>query len=191
MISCKHAQQLFDRYLDGELSPSLQQELHAHQIACSSCASELAVLEACGDVIRLDRREPVLRDSFTDIVLAALPKVTPLESRPWFHPVRLAGGGSWGRVALTVMSPLAAAASIALAVMVTLPSLEAPRKTAVLGGPDGSEAAPPQVRNQLTETHNTKLSPEQKQGLEEMPQMSTVNFFDALYLPFVEQAQAR
>ena len=44
MITCQHARQLFDRYLDGELSPSLQAELHAHQLSCSACQTELAML---------------------------------------------------------------------------------------------------------------------------------------------------
>ena len=58
MITCQHARQLFDRYLDDELSSSLRSELHAHVINCTPCQNHLAVLEACGDVIRLDKCEP-------------------------------------------------------------------------------------------------------------------------------------
>ena len=55
MITCQNARDLFDRHLDGELSASLQTELHAHCLQCLSCQNELAMLETCGDVIALDR----------------------------------------------------------------------------------------------------------------------------------------
>jgi len=72
MITCQNARDLFDRHLDGELSASLQTELHAHCLQCLSCQNELAMLETCGDVIALDRGEPQLSAAFTDRVLAAL-----------------------------------------------------------------------------------------------------------------------
>jgi hypothetical protein len=104
---------LFDRYLDGELSPSLQAELHAHQLSCSACQTELAMLEACGDVIMLDRRrEPKLSDSFTDRVLMA--RRAQLASQPRRR--------NWGRTLVVVGSPLAAAASIALCLTLMWPS---------------------------------------------------------------------
>ena len=37
MITCQNARQLFDRYLDGELTSSLHTELHAHRLNCSEC----------------------------------------------------------------------------------------------------------------------------------------------------------
>jgi hypothetical protein len=101
---------LFDRYLDGELSPSLQAELHAHVLSCSTCQSELAMLEACGDVVLFDQREPRLGDEFTDRVMAGF------RSR---HASR--AGRRWARVAMVVGSPLAAAASIMLAIGVLMP----------------------------------------------------------------------
>ena len=113
MITCQHARQLFDRYLDGELSPSLQAELHAHQLSCSACQTELAMLEACGDVIMLDRRrEPKLSDSFTDRVLMA--RRAQLASQPRRR--------NWGRTLVVVGAPLAAAASIALCLTLMWPS---------------------------------------------------------------------
>lgn len=113
MITCQHARQLFDRHLDGELSPSLQAELHAHQLSCSACQSELAMLEACGDVIMLDRRrEPTLSESFTDRVLMA--RRSQLASQPRKR--------NWGRALVVFGSPLAAAASIALALTLMWPS---------------------------------------------------------------------
>ncbi len=143
MITCQHARQLFDRYLDGELSPSLQAELHAHQLSCSACQTELAMLEACGDVIMLDRRrEPRLSDSFTDRVLMA--RRAQLVKQPRRR--------SWGRTLVLVSAPLAAAASIVLAMSLMWPSApqrptvisakanEAPRATkTLLGGSPSSE----------------------------------------------------
>ncbi len=123
MITCQHARQLFDRYLDGELSPSLQAELHAHQLSCSACQTELAMLEACGDVIMLDRRrEPTLSDSFTDRVLMA--RRAQLVKQPRRR--------SWGRTLVLVSSPLAAAASIVLAMSLMWPS--APQRPTVVSG---------------------------------------------------------
>lgn len=113
MITCQHARQLFDRYLDGELSPSLQAELHAHQLSCSACQTELAMLEACGDVIMLDRRrEPKLSDSFTDRVLMA--RRAQLASQPRRR--------NWGRTLVLYGSPMAAAASIALVLTLMRPT---------------------------------------------------------------------
>ena len=110
MITCQHTRQLFDRYLDGELSPSLQAELHTHVLSCSTCQSELAMLEACGDVVLFDQREPQLEDEFTDRVMASF------RSRQASRPSR-----RWARVALVAGSPLAAAASIMLAIGVMMP----------------------------------------------------------------------
>lgn len=122
MITCQHARQLFDRYLDGELSPSLQAELHAHQLSCSACQTELAMLEACGDVIMLDRRrEPKLSDSFTDRVLLA--RRAQLASQPRRR--------NWARTLVVVASPLAAAASIALCLTLMWP--DAPQRQTKTG----------------------------------------------------------
>ena len=70
MIECGQAENLFDAYLNHELSASLTAELHAHVISCGRCGQELALLEACGDVVATDRIGPVPGDDFTDRVLA-------------------------------------------------------------------------------------------------------------------------
>ncbi|MGQ9649689.1 MAG: anti-sigma factor family protein [Phycisphaerae bacterium] len=150
MITCQHARQLFDRYLDGELSPSLQAELHAHQLSCSACQTELAMLEACGDVIMLDRRrEPKLSDSFTDRVLLA--RRAQLAAQPRRR--------SWGRTFVVVGSPLAAAASIVLCLTLMWPRVPSQGRTdvavrvevppgsttAVYGGSSGQENPDPNL----------------------------------------------
>lgn len=109
MISCRDAQHLFDRYLDGELPASLQTELHAHRLNCTSCQNELAMAESFGDVIALDRCEPALSASFTDRLLLA--------NRTQMRPRRR----QWSRMFVLGGSPVAAAASIALVFAVISP----------------------------------------------------------------------
>lgn len=109
MITCRDAQHLFDRHLDGELPPSLQTELQAHRLNCPSCQSELAMAETFGDVIALDRCEPVMSASFTDRVLLA--------HRAQARPPRR----QWSRMILLGGSPMAAAASILFALVVISP----------------------------------------------------------------------
>jgi hypothetical protein len=133
MITCQHIRNLFDRHLDGELPSSLQAELHAHQLNCSECQGELALLEACGDVIAYDRCEPTLSDSFTSRVLVA-------------HQSRLAAAPkrSWSRIIISVAAPLAAAACVGLAVLLITPVGKEAHQSVVAGVtqrlPDGSAA---------------------------------------------------
>jgi len=174
MITCQHARQLFDRYLDGELSASLQTEMHAHQLSCSACQSELAMLEACGDVVMLDtRREPMLSDSFTDRVLLARRAQTARRPR------------DWSRAALLVGSPMAAAASILLAVTVIMPSANHAKKTVT-----ASEvvAVSPKVREAMIGlTGGQERSQQAQIELEQTPSMATVGFMDEVLDSLVDQ----
>lgn len=71
MISCQDVERLTDAYLDGELSPALAAEVHAHGLRCDQCQHRLAILQACGDVIAGDRSgEPSLPEDFADRVMA-------------------------------------------------------------------------------------------------------------------------
>ncbi|GMU21790.1 MAG: hypothetical protein AMXMBFR13_18790 [Phycisphaerae bacterium] len=164
MISCQHARQLFDRYLDDELSPSLQTEVHAHRLNCTACQNELAMLEACGDVVRLDRSEPLLSASFTDRVLLAR------RSQRVVRPRR------WGRLIATVAAPLAAAASLALTVSVIMPPARE-RPTLVAGV---AEAAREDVRRILVD--EASLPADAKRELESTPQMEAVDGWMAVLL---------
>ena len=112
MITCQHARQLFDRHLDDELVTVAAGRTARHVIQCNSCQNQLALYEACGDVIRLDVREPRPSSSFADRVMAG----------------RAAGQG-WGErrpakrpwlpaaVGLAIGGPMAAAAAIVLMLM--------------------------------------------------------------------------
>jgi hypothetical protein len=101
-MRCEEARQLFDAYLNGELSTRMATELHAHRVKCGSCRRELALLEVSGHVLRVDREAVGLDADFTDRLMACME--TP-KSR-W--PRRL-------RWAAYVGAPLAAAAVVAMA----------------------------------------------------------------------------
>lgn len=101
-MDCRQAQQLFDAYLDGELSPSLATELGAHRVQCASCRRALALLEVSGHIIRADHEEAAPDDAFADRLLACMDEPNPaLTHRMW--RIATLGGG------------LAAAALVALA----------------------------------------------------------------------------
>jgi len=173
MITCKNAKQLFDRYLDGELSSSLQAELHAHRLNCGECQQALAILEACGDVVRMDAREPRLDSSFTNRVMLA------------YRAQGRSPHRRWQRITLWAGSGLAAAASITLAVIWLLPSNPLDLPSVVAGT---SEAVPAPVQNLLMAKEGTQLTDAAKAELEAAPEMSAANF-TSLLTPIVERAQ--
>ncbi|MBI4580977.1 MAG: zf-HC2 domain-containing protein [Planctomycetes bacterium] len=171
MITCRHARHLFDTYLDGELSPSLQAELHAHQLNCSDCQGELALLEACGDVVAYDRGEPTVNAAFTDRVLLAY----RAQARP--APRR-----HWGRLILTVSSPEAAAAAIALAVLLIAPT--------------GKEASPGLVAGERTRVPDSVKDilltfGGKEEGAPKSPtaRQMPAGFVDVMLAPWVEQTR--
>ncbi len=81
-MDCHQAHNLFDAYLDGELSPALATELGAHRLGCPSCRQELALMEVAGHVVGAGADDPVLEDDFTDRLLACIePTVTAPRKR--------------------------------------------------------------------------------------------------------------
>lgn len=70
-MNCVDAEQLFDAYLDNELSGSLRLEFDAHRLRCPQCQRKLALLEACEQVLAAERT-PALSDDFTDRVMARI-----------------------------------------------------------------------------------------------------------------------
>lgn len=100
-MQCHQARQLFDAYLDGELSPSLATELGTHRLKCPDCRQALALMEVSGHILRSDRDPVVVSEDFTDRLLACVDSA-PQWRRKLLHVVYYGG-------------PLAAAAMIALA----------------------------------------------------------------------------
>jgi anti-sigma factor RsiW len=101
-MRCEQARQLFDAYLNGELSPSLTTELGAHRVRCPDCRRALALLEVTGHIVASDRDPVTLDVGFTNRLIACMESPQPR----W--TVRF-------RRSLYIAGPLAAAAVIALA----------------------------------------------------------------------------
>lgn len=101
-MNCSDAEQLFDAYLDGELSGALRLEFDAHRLRCGVCQKKLAMLESFEFVVASDDRVPAVSDDFTDRVMASIGP----------RPVRLARRR---RLAIFSAVALQAAAVIAFA----------------------------------------------------------------------------
>jgi hypothetical protein len=101
-MRCEQARQLFDAYLDGELSPALATELGAHRVQCAECRRALALLEVTGHILASDREPVRLGADFSDRLLACM------ALRPGRWTLR-------ARRTLYIGGPLAAAAVVALA----------------------------------------------------------------------------
>lgn len=69
-MNCSDAEQLYDAYLDGELSGALRLEFDAHRLCCSTCQKKIAMLESFEFVVASDKRGPALSDDFTERVMA-------------------------------------------------------------------------------------------------------------------------
>lgn len=99
-------------YLDGELSPSLTAEVHAHLLQCPACQQQFEMMRACGDLIAKDAAEPILDAGFASRVVASLPKrnapsmlVTRRDNRAHFMKI-FAGAGLPAAAALLFLSVL-------------------------------------------------------------------------------------
>lgn len=100
-MDCEQARNLFDAYLDGELSSALATELGAHRLQCPSCRQELALMEVAGHVVGAGTDEPALADGFTDRLLACIePTVTAPRKRR--HRIIRIGGGLAAAACLTL-----------------------------------------------------------------------------------------
>ena len=102
VMDCQQARNLFDAYLDGELSSALATELHAHRLQCAYCRQELAVMEVAGHVIGSGGDEPTLEADFTNRLLACLkPQVgKPRLARTWIFRI---GGVAAAAACLTLL----------------------------------------------------------------------------------------
>lgn len=105
-LSCEQARNLFDAYLNNELSDDLSTELVAHRVNCASCRHELALLEVAGHVIRSGREEPKPSADFTARLMACIRQQHPAPT-PFYRRAK---------VIWTVGPALAAAACLLFAV---------------------------------------------------------------------------
>jgi hypothetical protein len=82
-MNCQQARNLFDAYLNGELSNGLATELAAHRLQCPACRHELALLEVAGHVMRADPDDPTPPADFMRRLMACLeaPRPVPLYRR--------------------------------------------------------------------------------------------------------------
>lgn len=101
-MRCEQARQLFDAYLDGELSPALATEFGAHRLRCPECRRALALLEVTGHIITADHDPVCVADGFTDRLMACM----DLRRTHWSGRLRRS---------LYIAAPLAAAAVVLLA----------------------------------------------------------------------------
>ncbi len=91
-MNCEQARNLFDAYLDGELSSALEIELHAHRLNCPDCRQELALMEVAGHVIQSGTDEFTLQPDFTDRLLACVATDLPQTRSRRDLIIRLAAG---------------------------------------------------------------------------------------------------
>ncbi|MBI4718346.1 MAG: zf-HC2 domain-containing protein [Planctomycetes bacterium] len=83
-MRCEQARQLFDAYLDGELSPALATELGAHRLRCAECRRALALLEVAGHIVGADADPVRPPEGFTDRLLACMEP----SRATWSHRLR-------------------------------------------------------------------------------------------------------
>lgn len=111
-MNCWDSEQLFDAYLDGQLSGTLRVELDAHRLRCARCRKALAMMDACAHVISTDEANASVSEGFTDRVMAAI-------AARQAAPVRTTGS-SWFTASRRRLFVAAVAQAAAVALFVTL-----------------------------------------------------------------------
>ncbi len=106
-MHCEQARNLFDAYLNGELSSALETELAAHRLQCPDCRHQLAMLEVVGHVVAADGEdEHSLDDAFTDRLMACLDERRIAPVRPGWRPWALWCGGLAAAAAIAITSTI-------------------------------------------------------------------------------------
>lgn len=81
-VTCRNIRELHDAFIDGELSPSMTAEVHAHLLQCPECQQQVQMLRAVGDVIAQDDHSaPRLSHDFAAKVVGAMPEAVPVSTR--------------------------------------------------------------------------------------------------------------
>jgi Putative zinc-finger len=192
-LTCRNIRQLHDAFADGELSPSLTAEFHAHLLQCPACQRQIEMLQAVSDVITKDQPEPELDSGFAQRVVASIPKVAALSDSMSTRP-RLA----W-RVMRRASLPAAAAA---LFLGIVFWPKEQPAKPTMVAGitafksvvdPTLDAAADTQkagqTLNQLLAISAGQAREDVKQGLERVESLrqkasQPFSLTDVLWMPF-------
>lgn len=107
-MDCSKARNLFDAYLDGELSPALATELGAHRLHCADCRHDLALMEVAGHVVALDGDfELELGEDFTSRLLSCM-ETTRQPARLWprFRRRWIMGGAMAAAAAAAITAAL-------------------------------------------------------------------------------------
>ena len=131
LMTCRHVAQLRDVYHDGELSPSLVAEVHAHLLQCPACQEQFEVVRACGAVIAKDHSGPELDSGFASRVVAEL-AMERADGPSTTLPTRRDARRRIGRWVLSSTLP-AAAAMLFFAVLIW-PSNEPARQNTDVAG---------------------------------------------------------
>ena len=117
-MNCGRFEKLIDSYLDGQLPARSWRSSTPTGLNCRRCSRIVSMLQAAGDVIAQDHREPQISVDFADRVLAAMPTAQKANRSVWLVRLTASAAG------------LAAAAAIVAAVLL---SNQAPvRRTAIL-----------------------------------------------------------
>jgi len=149
MMHCDQIRQLFDAYLDGELSDTQRTELGAHRLTCADCRRALALLEVSGHILASDRDAVTANAGFTDRLIACIE--TPGQAN------RLLKFRRWAYIG----GPIAAAAVVALAF---LGLFDRPHNSRVLGEKRVLIDVPPHAATSLADRpESDRLSDESGQ----------------------------
>lgn len=111
MMTCRNVQHVLHQFLDGDLSPGLMAEVHAHLLQCPACQREVEITRAGGEVIAKDRSEPSLQPGFASRVVATMMQQEPARfspaarssSKPRRHWKRYAAAGGLPAMAAAVL----------------------------------------------------------------------------------------
>jgi len=197
MLTCRHVQHLHDRFLDGDMPPSMTAEVHAHLLQCPACQHQMEISRASADVIAKDDSHYELDSGFAMRVVAALPRPS----------ARIATGSAqrsrrrrvWRIVGMAALPAAAAALFIAVVILPTAPT--APRPTFVAGkaveaagvqdlmnptlnAVDGTRQAAKDL-NQLLQISVQQAGENVRKGIESAkPPRSELTPMDVLLLPF-------
>ncbi len=108
VMTCRHAQELRDAYLDGELSSSIAAEVHAHLLQCPECQRQYEMVRAAGNVIAKDEPPAGLPDDFAARVLAGLPNMKEQPAATGILPRREQRRRTWRKIGSAAFPAVAA-----------------------------------------------------------------------------------